>query len=289
MTAPRLVPDSEMAAQYLRENFGASDRLAIVLLNRRTQRVIQRLGTSEEIAGPAIQRWLCDHNVTSSEVYISMNSLNADARGRTKKDVAAIRHLYLDFDEDGTGAVATLLARQDLPRPNYLISTSPGKWQVSWKVQGFAKQDAENLQRGLARQTGADPAATDIARVLRLPGFYNHKYARPYLVRAEAMGSDIYLPEQFRIPGAEHQHAPDWKHRATVRPRKRPGPLSQSEHDWAFAKRALARGESPANVVAAIATYRRYDKHNLQYYAELTVWKAAQALHAERAQGLERI
>jgi hypothetical protein len=38
--------------------------------------------------------------------------------------------------------------------------------------------------------------------------------------------------------------------------------VSQSERDWAYAKRALARGESEANVIAAIVSHRRYDKHN---------------------------
>jgi hypothetical protein len=60
--------------------------------------------------------------------------------------------------------------------------------------------------------------------------------------------------------------------------RKAPAKLSQSERDWAFAKRALARGEPQEIVIAAIANHRRYDKHNPQYYAELTVRKAKEAL-----------
>jgi hypothetical protein len=63
-----------------------------------------------------------------------------------------------------------------------------------------------------------------------------------------------------------------------------PGRLSQSERDWAFAKRALARGEPEGLIVTSIAVYRRFDKHNPQAYAELTVRKAAQSLDAETAQ-----
>lgn len=37
-------------------------------------------------------------------------------------------------------------------------------------VQDFGKEEGEQLQRGLARQTGADRAATDCARVLRIAG-----------------------------------------------------------------------------------------------------------------------
>jgi hypothetical protein len=34
-------------------------------------------------------------------------------------------------------------------------------------------------------------------------------------------------------------------------------------------------------VAAAIASYRRFDKHNPQYYGELTVKKAAEALKTD--------
>ena len=69
---------------------------------------------------------------------------------------------------------ATHACRKLTPKPNYLINSSPDKWQVVWKVAEFAKQQAEDLQRGLARECGSDSAATDCARVLRLPGVYNH-------------------------------------------------------------------------------------------------------------------
>jgi hypothetical protein len=48
---------------------------------------------------------------------------------------------------------------------------------------------------------------------------------------------------------------------------------SQSERDWAFALRALGRGEQPDEIVRAIETYR-VDKPNPRYYAERTVAKA---------------
>jgi ParB family transcriptional regulator, chromosome partitioning protein len=50
--------------------------------------------------------------------------------------------------------------------------------------------------------------------------------------------------------------------------------LSQSEHDWAFAKRALARGDDPEEVIQQIAQHRAGDKTDPQYYARLTVTKA---------------
>jgi RepB DNA-primase from phage plasmid len=174
--------ERNIASKYIKDNFKPSDRLAVVLLDKRNDAVIQRIATAEQIAAPEFQAWLRHKNAQRYEVYVSMNTLRPGATGRTKGDIATVRHLYLDFDENGTEAVERLLRRQELPRPTYRMSSSPGKWQVVWKVEGFAPEQAERLQQWMAKDTGADPAATDSARVLRLPGFYNHKYEKPHFV-----------------------------------------------------------------------------------------------------------
>jgi hypothetical protein len=257
--------DREIASKYIRDNFEPGDRLAIVLLNKRTGAVMQRVAGAEKIASPDFQAWLRFQNSQRCEVYVSMNALREAARGRTKADIAVIRHVYLDFDENGTEAVEVLLKREGLPKPNYLINSSPDKWQVVWKVARFAKEEAETLQRSLVKETGADPAATDCARVLRLPGFYNHKYAQSHFVRMEQLTSETYRPEQFPAFKPDDRTArglsPTGRSPNT---RHSDGTLSQSEKDWAFAKRALARGESQETVITAIASYRRYDKSNPQ-------------------------
>ena len=190
----------ESASDYIASNFEPTDRLAMVLVNRRTESVIQRIATAEKIAAPDFQAWLRHQNAQRYEVYISMNTLLEGARGRTKDDIAAIRHVYLDIDINGDEALRAILKREDLPVPSVIVNTSPNKWQVIWKVEKFDKDQAENLQKALARDTGADPAATDCTRVLRLPGFYNHKYDRPYAVRIEphaASSGGAYPPERF--------------------------------------------------------------------------------------------
>jgi len=276
--------DEKAPASFIEQNFAPTDRLAVVLLQKRAGSVIQRIASAGKIAEPDFQAWLRRQNAQRYEVYISMNALKQGATGRTKADVAAIRHLYLDLDENGTAAVEALLKREDLPKPNYLVNSSPGKWQVLWKVEGFAADQAEELQRNLVRDTGADPAATDCSRVLRLPGFYNHKYAKPHLVRSESRATETYRPEQFPKFLAEERGARTISgENGRTRNRRSPGQLSQSEKDWAYAKRALARGEPPALVATAIAGFRRYDKPNPQYYGELTVKKASASLTAEAA------
>ena len=124
--------------------------------------------------------------------------------------------------------------------------------------------------------------ATDSARVLRLPGFYNHKYSQPYRVRAEILATETYRPENFPKLGEDRASSGREREGARVGRTIAGRPLSQSERDWAFAKRALARGESPEMVAAAIASSRRFDKSDPQYYADLSVRKAQQALQGER-------
>ena len=53
------------------------------------------------------------------------------------------------------------------------------------------------------------------------------------------------------------------------------------EHDWAFAKRALARGDDPEDVIQQIAQRRARDKSDPQYYARLTVTKAQAELQRQ--------
>ena len=253
----------DIAADYIRSNFEAKDRLAVVLLNKQLHGVIQRLATAEAIAAPDFQDWLAELNGKQYEVYISMNALHENANGRTKADVMRVRHVYLDFDVNGRVAVDHLLRRKELPKPNYLISTSPDKWQVIWRVTGIEKDQAEGLQKALAWVSGADSAAIDCARVLRLPGYFNHKYGAPYLVRAERLATEISRPEQFpRLVVEQADRSPREFQRPAVIRARAPGKLSQSERDWAYAKRALARGEPPELVAAAIAQHRRYEKHD---------------------------
>lgn len=266
----------DTASRFIRDNFEPKDRLAIVIVNKRSGSVVQRLAAAEQIASPEFQAWLRYQNAQKADIYCTPNVLDDHARGRTKDDVQSIRHVYLDFDHQGTSAVERLRNHAEVPTPNYIVNTSPDKWQVLWRVEGFEKSQAEDLQRGMVREFGADPAATDCSRVLRVPGFYNHKYSPPHYVRATELTCEIYTPERF----AKFETEDRASRSARIEHDPATG-LSQSERDWAYAQRALARGESPEAVTAAIAQYRRDEKANVTDYAERTVRKAASSLGIE--------
>ena len=126
----------------------------------------------------------------------------------------------------------------------------------------------------MVRKFGGDPAATDSTRVLRLPGFLNRKYEAEFLVRAVKHADHVYQPQDFHFRTEfietdfrPHRQSPTF---VSTQPRQ----LSQSEHDWAYAKRTLARGDDPEEVIRRIADFRAGEKHDPLDYARRTVTKA---------------
>jgi hypothetical protein len=267
------------AIEYLQTAFDASDRLAILVRNRGRGETVQRIATSFRIAAPEFQEWLRFKNEKEAcDIYVGMNSLKPEARGRTKEDIQTIRHLYLDIDVDGASAVTKIERSNLVPPPNYTLNTSPDKFQLIWRVENFSQEQAELLQRAMARKFGGDPAATDSTRVLRLPGFLNRKYEAEFRVRAEKHTGRVHHLQDFRLrtEPIENDFRPRLQSPTAVS--SAPRQLSQSEHDWAYARRALARGDDPEEIVRRIADFRSSEKGDPVYYARHTVMKAQTSL-----------
>ncbi|MGH9398254.1 MAG: DNA-primase RepB domain-containing protein [Terriglobia bacterium] len=259
--------------EYICRNFAPSDRIAVLVLNRENGRKVQRVTTAESLANEKWQAWLRSENAQGANVYISYNALRKDARNRTKADVAAIRHVYLDLDRDGERSLAAVRASTEVPVPNYVLSTSPGKYQMIWKVEGMTQEQAEAVQRTMVTRFGGDPAATDSTRVLRLPGFSNKKYEQDYRVEAHELATATYQLSDFKL-GIHHarkpqqEHPTDYSRRQGVMAKRTP-----SDHDWRWAQDRLRSGESMAVLIQRLEDYR-YDKPRPQYYARRTVTRA---------------
>ena len=133
-------------------------------------------------------------------------------------------------------------------------------------------EEAEALNRAMVREFDGDPAATDSTRVLRLPGFANKKYELDFYVLARTESTETYHLRDFKLQ-IDSQDAPRHQHEELARKQSAPSStLSQSEHGWAYAKRALARGDDPEEVIRRITDYRGDEKH--ANYARHTVEKA---------------
>jgi hypothetical protein len=269
-------PRSLGAREYVLALHAPEDHVAVVVRNQALRQCVQRILRAEVAATPRFEAWLRRQNASGGDVFLGMNPVKDGSKGRTKEQIREIRHAYLDLDEEGDASLEAVRSSSEVPAPNFVLDTSPGKHQVVWRVSGLDQHGAEALLRALASRFGGDPAATDVTRVLRLPGFTNNKYPKAFLVRASYETDLLYSPRDFRIPDG----APAWPRcfEAGGAPRLSAGRRSQSEADWAYARRALARGEKAEEVVERIATYRSRDKPDPLYYARLTVDKALSSL-----------
>jgi hypothetical protein len=277
-TDSNFTPKSLSASEYVLALFEPSDNVAILSRNRRTAQTVQRITTAETIASPEFQSSLKRENSAGADVFIGMNPIKDGAYSRTKDDIREVRHLYLDLDADGHEALETIRNSHEVPAPNFVLDTSPDRHQVVWRVEGLDQEQAESMLRAMADQFGGDPAATDSTRVLRLPGFANMKYEEEFIVQVRQESTQIYQARDFMVQ-EDSPEAP--RHLGDESGRRLPlGHKSQSEQDWAYAKRALARGDDPAIVTQRIADFRADDKPDPQYYARHTVTRAQAALRS---------
>ena len=280
------VPEKRTAAvssvsEYILDNFKPTDRIAVLVLNRQQHETTQRITTAQKASSPEFQAWLRYKNASGADIYMGMNALQHHASTRTKDDIEKISHVYLDLDHGGTASLEALENSELVPAPNYVLNTSPEKFQVIWKVEGMTTEEAESLNQAMVREFDGDPAATDSTRVLRVPGFANKKYEPDFYVRARAESTQTYHLRDFRLQ-IDSQDAPRHQHEEPARkPLAQSSTLSQSEHDWAYAKRALARGDDPEEVIQRIADYRAHDKADPNYYARHTVTKAQAELQQQ--------
>ena len=170
------------AERFLRTFLESEDWTALLLKSCDTGRAKQRIGPVAWVCSGSVQKWLFESNTARHAVYANVNALAIGARSRTRHDVATIRHLFVDVDRDANQVLLHLGRRSDIPPPSYVMHTSPGRAHVLWRVRGFDRHAAERLQKQIAAGLDGDPAATSVAQMTRLPGFWNHKYSEPYRV-----------------------------------------------------------------------------------------------------------
>jgi hypothetical protein len=279
-TASDFEPRFLTASEYVLDLFDPADNVAVVVRNRATGRTIQRIARADTVAGKEFQAWLASQNGAGSDVFLGMNPIKDDATSRIKANIKDIRTVYLDLDRNAHESLQAIRNSSEVPPPNFVLDTSPGKHQMVWKINGVTQDQSESLLRALASEFDGDPAATDSTRVLRLPGFSNRKLTEEFVVRAHHETDAVYTLRDFTIEGDSPEaarYSGDAHHSRNIVP----GHKSQSERDWAYAKRALARGDDCEEVVRKIADFRSDDKPSPESYARRTVTKARAQIDLE--------
>jgi hypothetical protein len=188
-----------VAADFLSRSFGSGETIAVLLRREYPASTVQRIVPRDRALQPRYLGWLAHENAAGANVYVAANPLVSGSRKRTKESIAEVRHLYLDLDIDAQSKLAALRSSDSVPTPTAIVSTSAGKYQVLWRVEGFGFEQQERVLKLLAITFGGDPACTDCNRVLRLPGYLNQKYDPAHPVRVEYVTDSTSNPADFRL------------------------------------------------------------------------------------------
>ncbi len=135
--------------------------------------------------------------------FVCMNALTAPFCSSRKIDVTGVRNVYLDIDYNGEENIARVKSDAKegiIPRPHFIINSSPMKFYVVWQVRDFTANQQEALLKALVSRYGGDPSVVNVNRVLRLPGTRNLKYPEQPLAEIIEQSYDgWHSPDKFKV------------------------------------------------------------------------------------------
>jgi len=112
-------------------------------------------------------------NHAGAAVYVAVNQCDGQ---RSKANISRIRGVHADFDGVSTDTLSAVRLRL---KPSIEVQSSvPGNCHFYWLLdegEEVSPEWTENINRGLV-ELGADRAAIDVSRLLRLPGFRHMKH-----------------------------------------------------------------------------------------------------------------
>ncbi len=126
-----------------------------------------------ELAAPDVVEGLLKENAAGQNVYAGANPRRTDG-GRKAEDVPFARSLFVDLDHMTLEDARQRL--QGLPSPTMIVASGRGfhaYWKLTKPIHDMNAWTA--WQKDLIALAGSDPAIHDPPRIMRLPGFLNHK------------------------------------------------------------------------------------------------------------------
>ena len=252
--------------------------LALVIINRQTQKVTERYTTPSQL--PKYIPFLRYCNANGSDIFFTPSRLKPRSRKRTKSHFLDLQQIvYLEFDRPNT--LDNLISR-NYPSPSAIVASSQGRHHVYWRLrEPVNKHRQEELIGNIALDVGADTAATDTSRLLRLPTFCNKKPSR------ENFRSSLIYPDQEIVePTTFDDLASSVDNYQEVKATPISSGISrahcasssadptQSGRDWFLVNDMLfAKGDDPHQVIKWLEGQSER-KPNPHYYAKRTVGRA---------------
>lgn len=148
---------------------------------------------------------LKEMNKKGAGVFVTIQQMDGSGR-RCSENCVAVRTIALDFDNG--------FPQQWHLEPSMIVESSKGKGHAYWVLQESVPMTSAHYKSLLERlfdlysATPPDKACSDLARVLRPPGFYNvkPKYGQPQLVRFLSCNDTRYTVDQVMEGVPEKSH-----------------------------------------------------------------------------------
>ena len=253
-------------------------RIALVIINRQTQKVTERYTTPAQI--PKYISYLRHCNATGCDIYFTPSRLKPQSRKRTKSHFLDLQQIvFLEFDRPKT---LDNLISSNYPYPSAIVASSQGRHHVYWRLrEPVSKHRQEELISNIACDVGADTVAVDTSRLLRLPTFCNKKASRDNF-RSSLIYPDqeIVEPTTFDDLASAVDNYQEVKATSLSSGVSRANcassasDLSQSGRDWFSVNDMLfSKGDDPQEVIKWLEGQSER-KPNPHYYAKRTVGRA---------------
>jgi len=206
--------DRQQAEKYVEVLFGSKDAVVTFQTFWDDKTKEKQQPHPGWLHGTLSQHWetLAVRNEAGHGIFVMMNE--GDGKGRSGPNVVAARYIFTDDDESvcrayDQGALPTMVTRSARGPHSY------------WKLQkGEPLAEFTQTQKHLANYFKTDPAVSDVARVMRVAGFFHMKNpANPVLVEiVEAHPERQYTMEDLRnvYVVAEPESVPKKKNSSSV-------------------------------------------------------------------------
>lgn len=187
------VCDREETERFLDALGGKNIAYSFRLINPKTNNAVNVWGTLNDNLST-----LESYNHQGYGVFVIIQEVKE--KGTTNDDVTKIRSLFIDVDDAKIGLISDFHIK-----PSMIIESSEGKYHYYWLLnEAMNLDDFRKQQKKLIEHyPGTDKKIHDLARVMRLPGFYHTKTEKRFLTRIVKFTGKKYPQSEATLPSKQ--------------------------------------------------------------------------------------